>query len=361
MTLLHISETGIENVPVTSFGFEGIKERQDLQRLLLNRIDIIDPDLMVITEEFGDWEDSKRRIDILCIDKEAKLVVIELKRTEDGGHMELQALRYAAMISTMTFESVVSAHANFLRKIKSEEDAKSIILKHLDWDEADEENFANDVRVILVASNFSIEITTTVLWLNNRMIDIQCFRVQPYRFEGKILLDVQQLIPLPETSEYQVKIKEKEQARLSQKWQPKNWDTIWGSVESNCSENAIGVIKELHDWLKPQVSELFTTADGFAVLIETEKQKNYPLKITVKGQVQIWFHYLKKKPPFIDEPLRRELKTKLNSIEGIYIPDDKIGGKPSFSVRILESDYGMKQFKEVLTWVIQTIKDCPNA
>ena len=50
-------------------------------------------DLYVLTEEFGEWEESRRRIDLLAIDKQANLVVIELKRTDDGGHMELQAIR----------------------------------------------------------------------------------------------------------------------------------------------------------------------------------------------------------------------------------------------------------------------------
>jgi hypothetical protein len=68
-----------------------------------NNIDILAPDCLVIAEEFSDWEDSRRRIDLLAIDKQANLVVIELKRDEIGAHMELQALRYAAMISTMSF------------------------------------------------------------------------------------------------------------------------------------------------------------------------------------------------------------------------------------------------------------------
>ena len=88
-----------------------MRERQDLQRLLRSQIEIVSPDTLIISEEFSQWEDSNRRIDLLGIDKNANLVVIELKRTEDGGHMELQSIRYAAMISAMTFERAVEVYA----------------------------------------------------------------------------------------------------------------------------------------------------------------------------------------------------------------------------------------------------------
>jgi len=68
---------------------------------------------MVVAEEFGEWTDGQRRIDLLGIDKEANLVVIELKRTIDGGHMDLQALRYAAMVSTMTFARLVEIYTEY--------------------------------------------------------------------------------------------------------------------------------------------------------------------------------------------------------------------------------------------------------
>mgnify|MGYP001409384997 CR=1 FL=1 len=55
--------------------------------MLREQISVLDDRLMVIAEEFGDWLDSSRRIDLLCIDSEANLVVVELKRTDDGGHM----------------------------------------------------------------------------------------------------------------------------------------------------------------------------------------------------------------------------------------------------------------------------------
>ena len=96
-------------VPIepTTFSEAGLRERADLQQLLKQQIEVIAPDTLILSEEFGDWADSRRRIDLLGLDKEANLVVIELKRTEDGGHMELQALRYAAMVSALTFDVAV--------------------------------------------------------------------------------------------------------------------------------------------------------------------------------------------------------------------------------------------------------------
>jgi hypothetical protein len=194
----------------TTFASQKIREREDLQRILRVHIDAVAPDTFVIAEEFADWEDSSRSIDLLCIDKQANLVVVELKRTEDGGHMELQAIRYAAMVSNMTFADAVNAHANFLSKIGGNpSDAENAILSFLGWDEPRGSEFGQDVRIVLVSANFSKEITTSVLWLNQRELDIRCVRLIPYQFTGKTLLDIQQVLPLPESAEYQIRLRKK--------------------------------------------------------------------------------------------------------------------------------------------------------
>lgn len=92
MPIYELSDTGIKRLQKTTFADRGIRERQDIQRLLRDQIEIISENTMVIAEEFGDWGASRRQIDLLCIDKEANLVVIELSRTEDGGFMALQAI-----------------------------------------------------------------------------------------------------------------------------------------------------------------------------------------------------------------------------------------------------------------------------
>ena len=209
MGLYRINQSEIEELPYTTFAELGIHERYDLQRLLTKNISAIAPNCLVLTQEFGGFENSRRRIDLLALDRSANLVVIELKRDEDGGHMELQALRYAAMASTMTFQDAVDIYDRSLRTEGQEVDAKGSILSFLGWSDPDEDSFAQDVRIVLATADFSKELTSTVLWLNERDLDIQCVRIRPYRIGNEVLVDIQPVVPLPEAADYQFKVRNK--------------------------------------------------------------------------------------------------------------------------------------------------------
>jgi hypothetical protein len=211
MPIYRIENEQITAIARTTFGNEGLKERQDLQQMLKSQIDIISPDTLVVAEEFGDWEDSRRRIDLLGIDKNANLIVVELKRTEDGGYMDLQAIRYASMISTLTFDKLVHTYARFLSDNDSELNARESLLNFLEWPEPDEDQFGQEVKIVLASAEFSKELTTSVMWLNDFGIDIRCVRMHPYANNGDVLLDVQTVIPIPEVADYQIRIREKKQ------------------------------------------------------------------------------------------------------------------------------------------------------
>lgn len=212
MSIYSLEDKQLLAITPTSFVIESIFERDDLQEAFKNNIDIIAPDCMVIAEEFSDWQGSRKRIDLLAIDKQANLVVIELKRTDTGDHMELQALRYASMISTMTFEDAIEV----FRKYKKQNGYPSYSLEEAQHEiedfvkvNIDESGFAEDVKTILVSQDFSAELTTSVIWLNERNLDITCMKIQPYNDNGKILIDIQQIIPLPEAEDYQIKVRRK--------------------------------------------------------------------------------------------------------------------------------------------------------
>lgn len=113
-------------------------------------------------KEFGAFADAKRRIDLLGIDRQGRLVVFRLKRTLNGGHLELQALRYAAMISIMTFDDLVGHYENYLAAVEPEaaDEAQARLANWLDDGIGTE--ISRHVRIVLVSAGFDREITTTV-------------------------------------------------------------------------------------------------------------------------------------------------------------------------------------------------------
>ena len=254
MPLYEMTTEAFRPLSQASFTDLKIRERDNLQRLLRSQIEVLGDELYVLTEEFGDWEDSRRRIDLLAIDAQANLVVIELKRTNDGGHMELQAIRYAGMVSAMTFEKAEQIHGEFLTRIgEPAEEARTRMLTFLGWEDVDEEGFAPDVRIVLVSEDFGKELTTAVLWLRERDIDIRCVRLRPYQDGDRRLIDVQQIIPLPEAHEYQVQLREKEQVGRKKRTERydvrlKFWEGLVAIARSHKARHA-NIKPGSHSWL----------------------------------------------------------------------------------------------------------------
>lgn len=204
---------GLAPVPETTFAEAGVWERRDLQAAVRDHIGVLGDDLKVVAEEFDRFEGSRRRIDLLCVDRQLCLVVVELKRTADGGHMELQALRYAAMVAGMPFDDLCAALARHRRAVDGGEfTVERARAELLEWweDEGDEEPvIGRDVRVILVSADFGQEVTTAVLWLNEVYgTDIRCVRLSPYRHGDSVLLDVQHIIPLPEAEDFLIQARQ---------------------------------------------------------------------------------------------------------------------------------------------------------
>lgn len=286
MALFHITPNALVPVTKTGFDTEFLRERQDIQRLLKDHIAALGMDLLVIAEEFGEFQDSKRRIDLLAVDKNANLVVIELKRTTDGGHMELQAIRYAAMIANMTWDNAINAYENYLADGGN---AEQQLLEFLGWDEPQRDEFGLSVRIILAAADFSKEITTSVLWLNQMELDITCVRLNLHRLNGELLLNVEQIIPLPEAESYQIELREKRrdvrEAKQSEKDRSTYKLTINGEVyatgfkKSDIGFNTVSALnsKALIDeptfnFLRADRSCSFQLLKTLAEMTDTEKK-----------------------------------------------------------------------------------------
>ncbi len=141
--------------------------------------------------------------------------------------MELQAIRYAAMVSKMTFDKVADVFQDHLNVHGKAGTAREILLDFLGWEAVDEERFAQDVRIVLASAEFSRELTSAVLWLNEHGLDIRCVRMRPHTDGTRVFVDVQQILPLPEASEYFVNLREKKAEERQARRRESLWSGLW--------------------------------------------------------------------------------------------------------------------------------------
>ncbi|MFE3016022.1 DUF262 domain-containing protein [Streptomyces sp. NPDC059256] len=80
----------------------------------------------------------------------------------------------------------------------------------------------------------------------------------------------------------------------------------------------------------------------------------WPLGIyPVSGTVEVVFQYLKRRPPFDDEPLRRELMARMNAVQGIDLAEAKLDLRPSFPLEVFATQ--SEAIRSVLEWFIHTV------
>ncbi len=259
MPLYRWNPDNLEPVTATTFESEQILEEK-LQDLLRDRPHVIEQGLFVVRDEYSNWEGSYRSIDLLALDAAGSLVVIELKRTQTGDYSELQAIRYAAMVSNMTLDQIVDAHRIYLDKWGIQENARTRVLNHLGVsDDPEAEIDTERPRIILVSAGFSTELTTSVLWLRDGGMDISCVKLQLYKSNNELLMDASQVIPLPEASDYLVRVREKEEVEKRQR-RASQVERIQGG------EAFIDAIELVREEFKPMLRQLH----GWAVSLESE-------------------------------------------------------------------------------------------
>ena len=201
----------------TTFSELKLKERYDLQEWLMDRPEVLGEPLLLITSEFDRFDRSDKRLDLLLLDRSARLVVAELKLDASGTLADQQAIRYAAFCSTMTMDDVTELYAR--RVGKNDEDALADIAEFVASGDASSLN--GEPRIILAAGSFDDqELTSTVLWLRRFGVDITCVELTPYIYPGDnthVLLVPRTLIPLAEARDYVVSVERKERAAIERR------------------------------------------------------------------------------------------------------------------------------------------------
>ena len=212
MYLINKDENRISKMELKTFSELGFKEREHLQEWLANDHTVFGEDLLIIQKEFAGFADTKERLDLLALDKEGNLVVIENKLDDSGRDVTWQALKYASYCSSLSKEDIRVIFQDYLTKCGCSETAEDKLSEFYEkeYDEISL-NKGTGQRIILVAAKFRKEVTSTVLWLLNYNIRIQCFRVTLYKKDEEIFLDIDQIIPTKDAEDFMIKMAKKSQ------------------------------------------------------------------------------------------------------------------------------------------------------
>ena len=219
--MFKVNQTENRLVPLENPRFRelNLQERDHLQEWLAHQPEALGEELLIIQKEFAGFADTRERLDLLALDKDGRLVVIENKLDDSGRDVVWQALKYAAYCSSLKKSQVVRIYQDYLDRLPDEQDAAAALCDFLEVDDLDAKvlNSGNTQRMILVAANFRKEVTATALWLLEHGIQVQCFRAVPYSLGAEILVDIRQIIPVPEAADYMIRMAAKDsEERASQ-------------------------------------------------------------------------------------------------------------------------------------------------
>jgi hypothetical protein len=201
----------IQPLKRVSFRELGFRERAHLQEWIAREPMVLGEELLIIQKEFAGFSDTSERLDLLALDKQGSLVIIENKLDDTGRDVTWQALKYASYCSRLTKDDIRSIYQEYLDRQGSETDAAATLSAFFDDVDYAELSLNKGIsqRIILVAANFRKEVTSTVLWLSNFRVRLQCFRATPFALGDELFLNVEQIIPTKDAEEFSIGLADK--------------------------------------------------------------------------------------------------------------------------------------------------------
>lgn len=217
MFLINKEENRISEIEKMTLAQLGFRERDHLQEWLANNPEALGEELLIVQKEFAGFNDTNERLDLLALDKQGNLVVIENKLDDSGKDVTWQFLKYASYCSSLTKAQIIKIYQKFLDKKDTDESSEENLSEFLHGMEIEEIalNTGQTQRMILVSGAFRKEVTSTIMWLLNYGIQIQCFKTTPYSHDENLFLNIEQILPMKEAEEYSISMAEKTQENIN--------------------------------------------------------------------------------------------------------------------------------------------------
>ncbi len=305
-------------------------------------------------EHGGNWW----RLDHLFADQEGVPTLVEVKRGDDPrGRREVvgQMLDYAA--SLVAFLPIEKLRSRFERRFEDGDQAVAAVAELQAGSEATDpyEEFwmmvrrnlqARRLRLVFVADSVSPELRRIVEFLNEQTDPVEVLAVEIKQYVGG---DLKTLVPrlLGQTASAQAK---KGQSETSRKWD----EAAFFEELKRRTPSGVAPARQILEWATKFMPEIYwgkgARSGSFFPGLTVDGTWQSVVAVWTYGAVEVQFQHMARRTPFEDEALRRQLLDKLNSIEGVDIPSEKLDKRPSFQLELLADSAAMASFLRTLDW-----------
>jgi len=169
--------------------------------------------------------------------------VVELKRDKAPDTVEMQALKYAALVSRFTRDHLAKVHADYLMDRRGElVDPGAAEAELEEWLEEGAEITEESLRLprlVLLATEFPKTVTATVVFLHQQLgLDVRLLAFHAYRTANDVLLTVSQHYPPPGVEEFVLspEVNEARQQRSEKQTRQREANTVARLIEAGALE-----------------------------------------------------------------------------------------------------------------------------
>lgn len=342
-------------VPLEKKSFSELKlsERYDLQEWIADNPKILGENLLIIQKEFDGFSDTNERLDLLALDESGKLVIIENKRDDSGKDVVWQALKYVSYCATLTKSEISEIYQRYLTQGIAQ-DKISEFYDGQDYESIRLNPVEGDQRIILVAANFRKEVTSTVLWLRNyHGVDITCLKVTLYKDGEKLYLDVEQIIPIQDIEDYQIRLTAKKQEETISSKE----EATYHKKRYSFWEKALPVLRSktgIYNNVSPTKDSWLTGASGHSGVSFN------PVILKDGARAEI---YIDTGDEQRNISIYEKLKSKENDIETSFrevLDWQDLPGKRACRICVQYKDYGLKNedhWNDIIDWLSNNIAE----
>jgi len=298
-------------------------------------------------------------LDHLFVDQDGIPTLVEVKRSTDTRirrEVVAQMLDYAA--NSVEYLTVESIYAAFDKTCEEQGISPDQTLETFLEDTLSSEQFwatiktnlqAGKIRLLFIADVIPPELERIVEFLNRQMDPAIVLAVEIRQFIGE---DLKSYAPrvLGQTT---AAIQRKSSTRNSRQWDEESF--LVALVDKNGADAKI-VVDQLLEWSKANMCR-DTWGQGvkdgsYVPAIDYGGETLAPIAIYTYGRVEIQFQHMRRHSVFADEAKRKLLLARLNSIDGISLPEDSFNRRPSIPILDLAPENVWSGFEETLDWIV---------